>query len=67
VSPRPSSASLKLDPAATAELERLSAPLAGGYPYGAFGQWQRGRWLQLDGTKAPPPPVAAGSAHPLGR
>jgi aryl-alcohol dehydrogenase (NADP+) len=60
-------AQLKLDPAATAELERLSAPLAGGYPYGAFGQWQRGRWLQLDGTKAPPPPVAAGSAHPLGR
>jgi aryl-alcohol dehydrogenase (NADP+) len=60
-------AQLKLDPAATAELERLSAPLAGGYPYGAFGQWQRGRWLQLDGAKAPPPPVAAGSAHPLGR
>jgi aryl-alcohol dehydrogenase (NADP+) len=60
-------ARLQLSLDATAELEGLSAPVAGGYPYGAFGQWQRGRWLQLDGTKAPPPPVAVGSDHPLGR
>jgi aryl-alcohol dehydrogenase-like predicted oxidoreductase len=60
-------ARLQLSAAAAAELERLSAPVAGGYPYGAFGQWQRGRWLQLDGTKAPPPRVAVGSDHPLGR
>jgi aryl-alcohol dehydrogenase (NADP+) len=60
-------AELKLSEAATAMLDRVSAPVAGGYPYGTFGKWQRGRWLQQDGSKAPPPPVAAGSDHPLGR
>jgi aryl-alcohol dehydrogenase-like predicted oxidoreductase len=60
-------AELKLSPDDIATLDRVSKPVVGGYPYGAFGDWQRGRWLQQDGIKAPPPPVAAGSDHPLGK
>ena len=49
----------------TAELDNVSAPKSGGYPYGAFGTWQRGRDLK-DGLGAPQPPFAAGSRHPTG-
>ena len=45
-------ADLTLSEDATSELERVSAPQPGGYPYGAFGAWQRGRPMQ-DGTEAP--------------
>jgi len=51
---------------ATRMLEDVSRPVSGGYPYGAFGQWQRERWMQ-DGSPAPVPVVAAGSLHPLGK
>jgi aryl-alcohol dehydrogenase-like predicted oxidoreductase len=59
-------AELTLDAAATAALEKVSAPTPGGYPYGAFGQGQRNRDLQ-DGVPAPGLPVEKGSDHPLGR
>jgi aryl-alcohol dehydrogenase-like predicted oxidoreductase len=58
-------ADLTLDEQATATLDALSAPKAGGYPYGAFGAWQRSRWLE-DGASAPPHPFAGGSRRPLG-
>ncbi|WP_375434954.1 aldo/keto reductase [uncultured Hymenobacter sp.] len=57
---------LVLSAKATQALEAVSAPQAGGYPYGRFGEWQRERWLQ-DGTPAPVPVMAGGSAHPLGQ
>jgi len=56
---------LTLDAKTTAELDAVSAPTPGGYPYGAFGAWQRGRDLQ-DGSGAPPPPFSSGSRHPTG-
>ncbi len=59
-------AELTLDQDATDALEKVSAPQCGGYPYGAFGAWQRGRSLQ-DGVPAPGQPFAAGSEHPTGR
>jgi hypothetical protein len=59
-------AELTLNNEGTTVLEKVSAPQAGGYPYGAFGAGQRARWLQ-DGTPAPTPPYAAGSHHPTGR
>jgi aryl-alcohol dehydrogenase-like predicted oxidoreductase len=59
-------ADLTLDNEATAALEKVSAPQSGGYPYGAFGAWQRGRSLQ-DGKPVPGQPFAAGSDHPTGR
>ncbi len=59
-------AELKLDDESTDALEKVSAPQSGGYPYGAFGAWQRGRSLQ-DGTPAPRLPFTAGSDHPTGR
>lgn len=59
-------ADLTLAAEATSELDKISAPQPGGYPYGPFGAWQRGRAMQ-DGTEAPPPPLAAGSTHPTGR
>lgn len=58
-------AALMLDAEATAALEAVSAPRPGGYPYGAFGAWQRGRWMQ-DWASAPPQPFAGGSRTPLG-
>ena len=61
-------AELVLDEAATAALDAASATVAGTYPYGAFAEWQRGRWLhQDDASEPPPPPVAVGSDQPLGR
>lgn len=45
-------ADLTLSEAATAALEKVSAPQPGGYPYGAFGAWQRGRDMQ-DGEAVP--------------
>src|SRR3984957_1456001 len=45
-------ADLTLSEDATSELERVSAPQPGGYPYGAFGAWQRGLFMQ-DGTEDP--------------
>lgn len=59
-------ADLVLDPDSIAELEAVSRPVPGGYPYGAFGQGQRNRDLH-DGRPAPGLPVAGGSDHPLGR
>lgn len=59
-------ADLTLTNEATMALEKISAPQSGGYPYGAFGAWQRGRSLR-DGTTAPGPPFTAGSYHPTGR
>jgi len=56
---------LLLDSSKTVELEKISAPTPGGYPYGAFGAWQRGRDLR-DGSGAPPAPFTAGSHHPTG-
>jgi aryl-alcohol dehydrogenase-like predicted oxidoreductase len=58
-------ADLKLDETATAALEEASRPQPGGYPYGAFGQWQRGRALG-DGVEAPAS-TAVGSTNTLGR
>ena len=59
-------AELTLGEQATAELEKLSAPQPGGYPYGAFGAGQRARWMQ-DGTPAPALPYVAGSKNTTGR
>ena len=56
---------LTLDERTTAVLEAVSAPTPGGYPYGAFGAWQRGREMR-DGSIAPPAPFAGGSDHPTG-
>jgi len=58
-------AELTLDKNATEALEKVSRPQSGGYPYGLFGQWQRGRALQ-DGNDAPPSP-AVGSTNTLGK
>jgi aryl-alcohol dehydrogenase (NADP+) len=59
-------ANLTLDKDATDALEKVSAPKPGGYPYGAFGAWQRGRPLG-DGNEAPPPTFTGGSKNPTGR
>jgi aryl-alcohol dehydrogenase-like predicted oxidoreductase len=59
-------AELTLDEAATTALEKVSAPEPGGYPYGAFGEGQRGRSLQ-DGKPAATPPYTVGSKNPTGR
>jgi aryl-alcohol dehydrogenase (NADP+) len=59
-------ADLTLDDRATAVLEAVSAPTPGGYPYGAFGAWQRGRALR-DGATSAEQPFANGSHHPTGR
>ncbi|WP_433973060.1 aldo/keto reductase [Tunturiibacter lichenicola] len=59
-----SAAELTLDNAATEVLEDVSRPQPGGYPYGLFGQWQRGRGLQ-DGIEPPASP-AVGSTKTLG-
>jgi hypothetical protein len=52
-------AELTLNDETTAALEKVSAPQSGGYPYGAFGEGQRSRWLQ-DGTPAPKQPFVRG-------
>ena len=59
-------AELTLDKESAAALERVSAPQSGGYPYGAFGEGQRGRALQ-DGKPAATPPYTVGSKYPTGR
>jgi aryl-alcohol dehydrogenase (NADP+) len=59
-------AELTLSDELSNELEKVSAPRPGGYPYGAFGAWQRGRSMQ-DGSTAPPPPFTTGSDRPTGR
>lgn len=59
-------ADLTLSDGFSDELEKVSAPRPGGYPYGAFGAWQRGRSMQ-DGSLAPPPPFTTGSGRPTGR
>jgi len=58
-------ADLTLSEHATAELDAVSAPVPGGYPYGAFGAGQRARWLK-DGSPAPAHPYVGGSDHPTG-
>lgn len=57
---------LTLREAATAELEAVSAPVSGGYPYGAFGRSQRARTFE-DGSPFPAPPYTVGSDRPTGR
>jgi aryl-alcohol dehydrogenase (NADP+) len=57
-------ADLTLDEEATAALDAVSAPTSNGYPYGAFGAWQRGRWLGEAG--GPALPFTGGSKRPLG-
>jgi diketogulonate reductase-like aldo/keto reductase len=59
-------ADLVLDEQATAALDAVSAPTSGRYPYDAFSQGQRARWLK-DGGPAPTQPYENGSEHPLGR
>ena len=59
-------ADLTLNAEATDALDKVSAPQPGGYPYGAFGAWQRGRSLQ-DGKPFAAPTFTGGSAHPTGR
>ena len=56
---------LRLDEDAIDALSRVSAPSAGGYPYGAFGNGQRSR--SLDGGNALMDVVAGGSDAPTGR
>jgi aryl-alcohol dehydrogenase-like predicted oxidoreductase len=56
---------ITLQPAAIAELDAVSKPAPGGYPYGQFGQWQRDRWIQ-DESSAPANPIMQGSDKPLG-
>jgi len=55
-----------LDDKSIAELDRVSAPVCGGYPYGEFGSGQRTRWLN-DGAEPIEQPYAGGSTFPLGR
>ena len=55
---------LALDAQATAALDAVSTPRSGGYPYGAFGKWQRAR--AVDGSSLPTP-FAEGSKYPLGK
>lgn len=57
---------LDLDEKATEALETLSRPQSGGYPYGAFGAWQRSRHIP-DGSSKPEVPFTGGSSAPLGR
>ncbi|MFL6675804.1 MAG: aldo/keto reductase [Massilia sp.] len=56
---------LTLDDNAIAALDTVSKPVSEAYPYGAFGSWQRSRWLENEGA-APAPVFARGSEHPLG-
>jgi hypothetical protein len=57
---------LILDAAATAALDAVSAPRPiNGYPYGAFGAWQRARTVD-SGLAAKTLPFA-GSDRPTGR
>ena len=53
---------LELDENAIATLSRVSAPTAGGYPYGAFGNGQRSR--SIDGGNAQMDLVGGGSDAP---
>jgi aryl-alcohol dehydrogenase (NADP+) len=57
-------ADLHLPVDATAELEKVSTPRSGGYPYGAFGTAQRSR--SIDGSAPLQKVVGKGSAAPLG-
>jgi aryl-alcohol dehydrogenase (NADP+) len=59
-------AELTLGVKATETLDTVSAPTSGGYPYGAFGAWQRSRWIP-DGSPAAKLPFAGGSSKPLGK
>jgi aryl-alcohol dehydrogenase-like predicted oxidoreductase len=56
---------LELSSDDTAALEAVSAPVSGGYPYGAFGTKQRERSIQTS-TQALAALVGEGSDHPLG-
>lgn len=58
-------ADLVLDAEASAALEAVSRPDPGGYPYDAFADGQRARWLK-DGSPAPRSGYEGGSDHPLG-
>jgi aryl-alcohol dehydrogenase-like predicted oxidoreductase len=56
---------LNLGEEARDELKAVSAPVPGGYPYGAFGAGQRYR--SLDGSDLQSDTVSGGSDHPTGR
>lgn len=58
-------ADLQLEAAAVAELDTVSKPKSGGYPYGVFGNWQRSR--TLDGSQTNQEVITKGSDAPLGR
>jgi len=58
-------AELVLNDDVMTRLNSVSAPHAQGYPYDAFANWQRDRWLDA-GVPAPKPVFAAGSDRPLG-
>jgi diketogulonate reductase-like aldo/keto reductase len=53
-------ADLALSAEATSELDKISAPQPGGYPYGAFGAWQRGRHARWNGGS---PAAVRGRLH----
>lgn len=57
-------ADLHLDADVKAELNAVSQPQPGGYPYGAFGSGQRSR--SIDGSQAQQALVGKGSDAPLG-
>lgn len=59
-------ADLMLPPEAFAELDQVSAPKPGGYPYGDFGVAQRERSLQ-GSAQSLGAVVGDGSSHPLGK
>lgn len=56
-------AELTLDDGATADLAAVSAPTPGGYPYGAFGTFQRSRWIE---GRTPAPFIMPNAPNPLG-
>nr|WP_161563126.1 hypothetical protein [Streptomyces antimycoticus] len=66
---------LTQDDEATTALDKVSAPISGGYPYDAFGTAQRDRWrtrgpqtpdfLLEDGSDHPPRPPLATAPQPI--
>jgi aryl-alcohol dehydrogenase-like predicted oxidoreductase len=56
---------ITLNSDSTTLLEEVSAPVSGGYPYGAFGNGQRMRFIDTP-TQALTSLVGEGSKHPLG-
>ncbi|WP_143267576.1 aldo/keto reductase, partial [Aquimixticola soesokkakensis] len=59
-------ADITLAAEATETLEKVSRPTSGGYPYGAFGAWQRRRGLENGSPVQDGEPFTGGSDRPLG-